>query len=145
MLCDGGVKVLIVHCAVAVPPAAGARATLVQGPIATLSDLNVTVPVGLKGEGGVGDCEPLMATVAVNVIESPWFAGFKLDPSVVVELNRSTGVVTGPPPFVLNGLPANDPVTVPMFETCGVPGGTPVKFGGLFTVTWKLIVTDSPL
>src|ERR1051326_359763 len=142
MLCEGAVKELVVHCAVAVPPPPGVKATLVQVPIATLSDLKVTVPVGLNGEGGVGDCEPLIATVAVKVMESPWFAGLLFEASIGVELNKSTGVFTV---LVLSGLPANTPVTVPKFETCGVPGGTPVRFGGLLTVTWKLIVTESPL
>src|ERR1041384_1296241 len=91
MLCDGGDNELVVHCAWAEP----FSATLVQVPIATPSDLKVTVPVGVTGEGGVGVCEPLIATVAVKVIESPWFAGFRLDPSVVVESNRSTGASVG--------------------------------------------------
>src|SRR5881392_3216108 len=89
MLCEGEVRALVVHCAWAEP----FSATFEQPPIATPSDLNVTVPVGVTGEGGVGDCEPLIATVAVKVIESPWFAGLLLETNVVVELNKSTGVL----------------------------------------------------
>src|SRR5262245_8773661 len=81
-------------------------------------------------------------TVAVNVTLSLKFDGLRFDPKVVVVSNKSTGVFTV---LVLSGLPAKPPVTVPKFVTCGVPGGTPVRFGGLFTVTWKLIVIESPL
>src|ERR1043166_791236 len=151
MLCEGGDNELVVHCAWPEP----FRATFVQLPIATLSDLNVTVPVGVRGKGGVGVCEPLMATVAVKVIESPWFAGFRLDPSVVVESNRSTGVLVGSvvPPTAgssVFGLAVEAPFTrvkllpdtVPCVVTCG--GLNKLQFGGLFSVTLNTTVTLLP-
>src|SRR5688572_16833472 len=139
MLCDGGVKVFVVHTACAEP----FNATFTQPGMSTPSDLNVTDPVGTTGDGGVGTCDGWIATVAVKLIVSPWFAGFRSEIRLVCESNRSTGVLTVFV-FTFSGVAPSLKLTVPKFETWAAPGGTPVKFGGLFTVTWKVIVTLSP-
>src|SRR6185503_9828055 len=139
MLCDGGVNAFVVHTACAEP----VKATFTQPAMSTPSDLNVTVPVGVTGDGGVGVCAGSIATVAVKLMVSPWFAGFRSETRVVFESNRSTGVLTVFV-FTFSGVAPSLKLTVPKFETWAAPGGTPVNCGGLFTVTWNVIVTLSP-
>src|SRR5687768_12102139 len=107
---------------------------------------NCTVPVGLVPPSGANG-KLFGSTSAVKVTGSPSSEGEPLEVTVVVVPYKSICVAVlsvAPTTFgsSVSTLAKLLPETVPWFSTRG--GLSSVRFAGLFTVTWKLIVTLPP-
>src|SRR5947209_8573621 len=137
MVCGPLPSVEVVHCAFFCPETSVTGAAL---QMTVEPSLKSTVPVGVVPTGGAG--EPVGATVAVKVTDWPLLDVGDDESSVTCESKRSTVVLTV---LVSSGLLTNAPESVPWLLTCGPPDRSAAsRAGGLFKVTWKVIVTVLP-